>query len=102
MFLMAKKFNKDQLFDWIRPSVNLMKSIKGDDHAKVNVCRLKEHAKLKESILNAGTKPQTEFSRFKSNLKNIADLMKIDAPKAKNLYDFTYKVLNKELNKVVK
>jgi hypothetical protein len=90
MFFIILVLEKNLMHDWMKKSIDLLKASKKDDPDASFIYRKKGHAELKQALVDSGRKPQIGAEKLKSDLRTIADLMKVNPPKAMDVFDHSY------------
>jgi hypothetical protein len=67
MFSISKQFEKGQLFDWIKWSIDLTRPIKGTIARPLPAERKKNHDELKLALTRSGVKLNRENDMFKQD-----------------------------------
>jgi hypothetical protein len=75
MFSIVEKFEKKQLFDWIKWSIDLTRPIKGAIARPIPIDRKKNHDELKLALTSSGVKFNREHDLFKQDCQVLADLI---------------------------
>jgi hypothetical protein len=67
MFSIIKQFEKRQLFDWIKWSIDLTRPIKGAISRPMPIDRKRNHDELKLALTSSGVKLNRENDLFKQD-----------------------------------